>query len=59
MPLNGLKESTPFGKTIQLSTEGIHLGLNVDKGLAWDVPLDEPINRDFWTCRSSFVKTGV
>ena len=58
--IKGLKELTPFNKTIQLSSDVKCLGLVFNKGLTWKKQLDKVINiayKAFWTYRSTSDKT--
>jgi hypothetical protein len=58
--LGGLKEPTPSGHTLQLTTEVKYLGLILDKQLSWKAQLRNVMNkayRVFWTCNGTFGKT--
>jgi hypothetical protein len=58
--LKGPKETTFFGKTIQVPTEVKYSGVTPDNGLTWSAQLDTVTTRAyraFWACRCYFGKT--
>jgi hypothetical protein len=57
--LRGLKELTPSGQKLQLTTEVKYLGLILDKGLTRNAQLKNVRNkayRAFWSCEVTFGK---